>query len=166
VDDCALHVYRPEFWAVDISIPELSKPLRSRGNGDNFQSPMGVALVVVRRLLTVAITCTSFTESFRSSDRMVTFSVALLLFGLVVSNLWTQVFVGLTSFPLLTFTLWCIWICGDSSSDGGTVPAPLEFLLNFVESLRIRRPTSESSDDGSSRHSPSDSRSDVSGVSV
>jgi len=123
---------------------------------------MGVALVVVRHLHTQAIAFTSFTESFRSPDRMVTFSVALLLFGFVVSNLWTQLFVALTSFPLVTFTLWCIWMCRDSSSDGGTVPAYLKFLLKVVESLGIRRPTS--SEDGSSRHSPSSSRGGVSGV--
>jgi hypothetical protein len=129
---------------------------------------MGIALVVVRRLLTVAITCTSFTESFRSSDRMVTFSVALLLFGLVVSNLWTQVIVGLTSFPLLTFTLLCIWMCSDSSSVGETVPARLKFL-KVVEFLRIRtafpvRPASLASDDSSSRHSPNSSQGDATGV--
>ncbi len=128
---------------------------------------MGVALVVVRHLLSQAIAFTSFTEPFRSPDRMVTFSVALLLFGFVFSNLWTQLFVALTSLPLLTFALWCIWMCWDSRSDRGTVPAPLKFLLNVVESLRIRptfpvRPTS--SHDGSSRHSPSSSRGDVSGV--
>ena len=64
VDDHTLHLCRPEFWEGDLSIPELSKDLRSRGNGDNFQSPMGIALVVVRRLLTQAITFTSFTETF------------------------------------------------------------------------------------------------------
>jgi hypothetical protein len=169
VDDRTLHVCRPEFWAVGISKPELSKGLRSRGNGDRFQSPMGVALVVVRHLLTQAITFTSFTESFRSPDRMVTFSAALLLFCFVISNLWTQLFVALTSFPLLIFTLCCLWMCWDSSSDGGTVPAHLKFLPNVVQSLRIRapfpvRPASVASDDGSSRHSPSGSRGDVSGV--
>jgi hypothetical protein len=100
-------------------------------------------------------------------DRMVTFSVALLLFCFVISNLWTQLFVALTSFPLLAFTLWCLWICWDSSSDEGTVPARLEFLLNVVESLRIRPafPVSPTSSvGGSSRHSPSSSRGDVSGV--
>jgi hypothetical protein len=130
---------------------------------------MGVALVVVRHLLTQAIIFTSFTESFRSRDRMVTFSVALLLFCFVVSNLWTQLFVALTSFALLTFTLWCIWICWDFSSDGVTVPARLRFFLNVVESLRIRpafpvRPASLASDDGSNRHSPSGAQDDVSGV--
>jgi hypothetical protein len=46
----APYMCRPEFWAVGISKPELSKDLRSRsrGDGDNFQSPMGVAPVVVR----------------------------------------------------------------------------------------------------------------------
>jgi hypothetical protein len=166
VGDRILHVCRPEFWAVDISMPELSKDLWSRGNGDNFQSPMGVALVVVRHLLTQAITFTSFTESSRSRDRMVTFSVALLLFCFVISNRWTQAIVALTSFPLLTFTLWCIWMCWDSSSDGGTVPAHLKFPLNVIESLRIRTafPVLPGSDVGSSRHSPSSSRGDVSGV--
>jgi hypothetical protein len=128
---------------------------------------MGVALVVVRHLLTQAITFTSFTEYFRSRDRMVTFSVALLLSCFVVSNLWTQIFVALTSFLLFTFTLWCIWICWDFSSNGITVPARLKFLLDFVESLRIRTPTpvcptSLASDDGSNRHSPSGAQGDVS----
>jgi hypothetical protein len=97
---------------------------------------------------------------------MVTFAVALLLFCFVISNLWTQLFVALTSFPLIAFTLWCIWMCWDSSSDRGTVPARLRFLLNVVELLRIRRafPVRPASDDGSSRHSPSSSRGDVSGV--
>jgi hypothetical protein len=101
---------------------------------------------------------------------MVTFSVALLLFGFVVSNLWTQLFVALTSFTLLTFTLWCIWMCWDSSSDGGTVSAPLKFLLNVVELLctrtafPVRRPASLASEDGSSRHSPSGPQGDASGV--
>jgi len=130
---------------------------------------MGVALVVVRRLtrlLTQAITFTSFTESFRSPDRMATFSVALLLFCFVISNLWTQVIIALTTFPLLTFTLWCIWMCWDSSSDRGTAPARLNLLLDVAELLRIRpnRPASLASDDGSSRHSPSSSRGDVGGV--
>ena len=166
MDDCTLHVCRPEFWAVDIFIREFSKDLRSRGNGDHFQSPMGVALVVVRHLLSQAITFTSSTESFHSPDRMVTFLVALLLFGFVISNLWTQLFVALTSFPLLAFTLWCIWMCWDSSSDRGIVPARLKFLLDVVESLRIRPafPVRPASDDGTSRHSPSSSRGDVSGV--
>jgi hypothetical protein len=128
---------------------------------------MGVAHVVVCRLLTQAITFISFTESFRSPDRMVTFSVALLLFCFVISNLWTQAIVALTSFPLLTFTLWCIWMCWDSSSDGGTVPARRNFLLDAVELLRIRpgafpvrpaTPASLASDYGSSRLSPSSSR--------
>jgi hypothetical protein len=52
-------------------------------------------------------------------------------------------------------------MCWDSSSDGGTVPAHLKFLLNVFESLRIR---AAAADDGSSRHSPSGSRGDVSGV--
>ena len=128
---------------------------------------MGVALVVVRHLLTQTNTFISFTESFLSPDRMVTFSVALLLFGFVISNIWTQLFVALTSFPLLIFTLWCIWMCWDSR---GTAPARLKFLLKFVESLRIRtarafpvRPTSLSPVNGS-RHSPSSSRDDVSDV--
>jgi hypothetical protein len=103
---------------------------------------------------------------------MVTFSVALLLFCFVISNLWTQVFVALTSFPLFALTLWCLWMCWDSRSgnDGITVPARLEFLFNAVESLRIRtafpvrRDASLASGDGSSRHSPSSSRGDVSGV--
>ena len=170
MDDLTLHVCRPEFWAVDIFIPELSKDLRSGSNGDYFQSAMGVALVVVRHLHTQAIASTSFTESFRSPDRMVTFSIALLLFGFVVSNLWTQLFVALTSFPLVTLTLWCIWMCWDSSSDWGTVPARLKFLLQGVVSLCLRsarafpvRPASLASDDGS-RQSPSSSRGDVSGV--
>jgi hypothetical protein len=141
-------------------MPELSKDLRSRDNGDHFQSPMGVALVVVRHLLNQVITFTSFTESFRFPDRMVTFSVALLLFCFVISNLWTQVIVALTSFLLLAFTLCCLWMCWDSSSDGGTVPARLNFLLNVVESLRTLPafPVRPASDDGSSRHSPSSSR--------
>jgi hypothetical protein len=117
---------------------------------------MGVALVVVRRLLTQAITFTSFTESFYFPDRMVTFSVALLLFSFVISNLWTRLFVALTSLPLLAFTLWCIWMCSDSR---GTVPARLKFLLNVVESLRIRTvrdfPVLPASDDGSTRYPPS-----------
>jgi hypothetical protein len=172
VDDRNLHVCRPEFWAVGISRPELSKGLRSRGNGDSFQSPMGVALVVVRHLLTQAITFTSFTESFRSRDRMVTFSVALLLFCFVVSNLWTQLIVALTSFPLFAVTLWCIWICWDFSGDGVTVSARLKFLLNVMESLRkvrIRtpfpvRPASLAPDDGSNRHSSRGAQGVVSGV--
>ena len=115
-------------------------------------------------IFTQAITFISSTESFRSPDRMVTFSVALLLFGFVVSNIWTQLFVGLTSFPLLAFTLWCIWMCWDSSLRGN-LPASLKFFLNVVES-RIRpafllRPAS---DDGGSRLSPSSSRGDVGGV--
>ncbi|KAF8496545.1 hypothetical protein F5888DRAFT_1907347 [Russula emetica] len=93
---------------------------------------------------------------------MVTFSVALLLFCFVVSNLWTRLFIALTSFLLLTFTLWCIWTRRDTSSDWGTVPARLNFLSNVVESVR---PASLASDDGtSSRRSPSSSRGDVSGV--
>jgi len=93
---------------------------------------------------------------------MVTFSVALLLFGLVISNIWTQLFVALTSFPLLTFTLWCIWMCWDSR---GTVPAPLKFLLDVVESrIRPAFPLRPASDDGNSRNSPSSSRGDVGGV--
>jgi hypothetical protein len=106
-------------------------------------------------------------RNISARDRMVTFSVALLLFCFVVSNLWTQLFVALTSFLLFTFTLWCIWICWDFSSDGITVPARLKFLLDFVESLRIRTPTpvpptSLASDDGSNRHSPSGAQGDVS----
>ena len=105
-------------------------------------------------------------------DRMVTFSVALLLFCFVISNLWTQVFVGLTSFPLFALTLWCLWMCWDSrsGSDGRTVPAQLEFLFNAFESLRIRTAfparseATLASGDGSSRHSPHSSRGDVSGV--
>ena len=155
-----LHACRPEFWPVDVSIPELSKDLRSRGNGDNFQSPMGVALVVVRRPLIQTITFTSFTETFHSPDRMVTFSIALLLFCFVISNFWTQVIIALTSFPLLTFTLWCIWMCSDSKE---TVPGRLNLLFNVAELLRVR-PASLASDDGSSRHSPGSSRGDVGGV--
>jgi hypothetical protein len=126
---------------------------------------MGVAPVVVRHLLSQAITFTSFTGSSRSPNRMVTFSVALLLYGFVVSNLWTQLFVTLTSFPLLTFTLWCIWMCWDS--DGGTVPARLEFLesLRFLTARAFPvRAATLASDDGSSMHSPSNSRCNVSGV--
>jgi len=59
-------------------------------------------------------------------------------------------------------------MCWDTSSDGGTVPARPNFL---VESLRTsirtafpERPASLVSGDGSSRHSPSSSRRDVSGV--
>src|SRR6266849_10176337 len=129
---------------------------------------MGVALVVVRHLLSQAITFTSFTESFRSPDRMVTFSVGLLLFCFVISNIWTQLFIASTSFPLLAFTLWCLWMCWDTRS--GTIPARLKCLLNVVESLLIRpsfpvRPGSLASDDGSGRHStPSSSQGGVSGV--
>ena len=123
---------------------------------------MGVALVVVRHLLTQAITFISSTEPFRSPDRMITFSVAFLLFGLVISNLWTQLFVALTSFPLLAFTLWCIWMCWDSRV---TVPASLKFVLNVVESrIRPAFPLGPPSDDGSSRLSPSSSRGHVGNV--
>jgi hypothetical protein len=126
--------------------------------------------VVVRHLLlSQVIAFTSFTESFLSPDRMVTFSVALLLFGFVISNLWTQLFVALTSFPLLTFTLWCLSMCWDSSSDGEVPPTHLKYLFNIVESIR-KRPVlstaSLASDDGSSRHSPRNSQGDVSGVGV
>ena len=131
---------------------------------------MGVTLVVVRHLVYEAITFTLLTESFCSPDRMVTFSVALLLFCFVVSNRWTQLVVALTSFPLLTFTASCLWMCWISSSDWGTIPARLDFLLNLVvESLRIRtpvpvqvRPGSRASDDGSSRHLPNSSQGNVS----
>jgi len=51
------------------------------------------------------------------SDRMVTFSIALVLFCFVISNLWTQMFVGLTSAPMSFFTLWCLWITWKSPSD-------------------------------------------------
>ena len=171
MDNHTLHVCRPEFWAVDIFKAELSKDLRSRGHGDNFQSPMGVAHVVVRHHLSQA-TFTLFTGSSRFPNRMVMFSVALLLFCFVISNLWTQIFVGLTSFPLFALTLWCLWMCWDSrsGSDGRTVPAQLEFLFNAFESLRIRTAfparseATLASGDGSSRHSPSSSRGDVSGV--
>jgi len=40
---------------------------------------------------------------------MVTFSIALLLFCLVVSNIWTRIFMTLMSFSMLAFTTWCIW---------------------------------------------------------
>ena len=125
---------------------------------------MGVTLVVVRHLLPQAIAFISFTESFHSPNRMVTFSVGLLLLCFVISNLWTRSFVALTSFPVLTFILWCLWICLDSSSNGGTVPARLKFLYDFAESLRIcpAFPVRHTSDDGNSRHSPSSSRGDVS----
>jgi hypothetical protein len=130
---------------------------------------MGVAPVVVRLLLSQAVIFTSFTEFFRSPNRMVTFSAALLLFSFVVSNLWTQLFVALTSFPLLAFTLWCLWMGCDSSSDGGIVPARLKFLFNLVGSLRISpafpvQPPSFASDDGSSRHLPGSSQGDVRSV--
>ena len=164
----APYMCRPEFWAVNVSLSELSKDPRSRGHGDNFQSPMGVTPVVVRHLLSQAIAFASLMESFRSPDRMVTFSVALLLFCFVISNRWTQLVVALTSFPLFAFTLWCLWMCWDSSS--GTVPARLGFLLDVVELFRIRPafpvgPASLASYDGSSRHSASNSsQSNVSGV--
>ena len=48
---------------------------------------------------------------------MVTFSIALLLFCFVISNLWTQMFVGLTSAPMVFFTLWCLWTTWKSPSD-------------------------------------------------
>jgi len=48
---------------------------------------------------------------------MVTFSIALLLFGFVISNLWTQIFVALTSAPMISFTVWCLWITWESTSD-------------------------------------------------
>jgi hypothetical protein len=131
---------------------------------------MGIAPVVVRLLLSQAVIFTSFTEFFRSPDRMVTFSAALLLFSFVISNLWTQLFVALTSFPLLAVTLWCLWMGCDSSSDGGIVPARLKrILFNLVGSLRISpafpvHPPSLASDDGSSRHLPGSSQGDVRSV--
>jgi hypothetical protein len=125
------------------------------------------ALLLWSYVISQAITFTLFMESFRFPDRMVTFSVALLLLCFVVSNVWTQLFVASTSFPLLTFTFWCLWMCWDSSCDTGTVPAHPEFIFNVVKLLRIPvRPASTflASDDGSSRHSPSTSQGDVSGV--
>ncbi len=127
---------------------------------------MGIALVVVRHLLlSQAIAFASFTESFLSPDRMVTFSVALSLFGFVISNRWTQSFVAFTSFPLLIFTLSCLWMCWDSGSDGEVPPTRLRFLFNIVKLIH-KRPASLASDDGSSRHSPRSSQGDVSGVGV
>ena len=125
---------------------------------------MGVAHVVVRHHLSQA-TFTLFTGSSRFPNRMVMFSVALLLFCFVISNLWTQLFIALTSFPLLIFTFLCIWMCWDSSSDESTMAVPRIWLPDVVESLRIRaamRTASLASGDDSRRHSPCSSQGDVS----
>ncbi|KAI9509036.1 hypothetical protein F5148DRAFT_814390 [Russula earlei] len=50
---------------------------------------------------------------------MVTFSVALLLFCFVVSNIWTRVFMSLMSAAAICFTIGCIWTTWESNNDGG-----------------------------------------------
>jgi len=88
---------------------------------------------------------------------MVTFSVALLLFCFVVSNLWTRIFVALISAPMVFFTLWCLWITWEFTNDRevwlrGFRPSIARALqgirssaLRAVESLR-NRPASHAQD--------------------
>jgi hypothetical protein len=51
-------------------------------------------------------------------NRLVTFSVALLLFGFVISNNWTRIIVAVTSAPLVSLTVVCIRTIWETSDDG------------------------------------------------
>ena len=66
---------------------------------------MGIAHVVVRRLLSLEPWFCRYVRNFSSPDRMVTFFVALLCFCFVISNPWTRVIVGLTSALVVALTV-------------------------------------------------------------
>jgi len=95
-------------------------------------------------------------------NRLVTFSVALLLFGFVVSNNWTRIIVAVTSAPVVALTVGCIWATWESGNDRGvwldgfqpSIVRALQFehlpsfVLRVIDPLR-NRPTSRGPDDAS-----------------
>jgi hypothetical protein len=89
-----------------------------------------------------------------SPDRMITFSVALLCFSLVVSNPWTRIIVGVTSGLVATLTVlslriawgsgsaWSVWVdgllpslIGPLQRVRGGVERLILFVLGVIESL-------------------------------
>jgi hypothetical protein len=101
--------------------------------------------------------------------RMVTFSVALLLFCFVVSNLWTRTFVALMSAFVSALIVWWLWIAWKSDinvkrwldglhSSGAQHTTPHQGLVAHMKSLALGAVQSLRS------HLPSQTPNDVSGV--
>jgi len=105
-------------------------------------------------LETLAIIC-SLPWSFLMWS-MVTFSIALLLFCFVISNLWTRIIVASTSTTMVFFTLWClwsgkstsnrqVWLCGIRPSIARALQDIKSSALRAVEPFR-NRPASHAQD--------------------
>jgi hypothetical protein len=91
---------------------------------------MGIAHVVVCHFLVLSFTFTGiYSNAPPRPNRLVTFSVALLLFGFVISNDWTRIIVAVTSAPVVALTVGCIWTTWETSDDGGV------WLYGFQSSL-------------------------------
>jgi len=110
-------------------------------------------------------------------NRLVTFSVALLLFGFVISNNWTRIIVAVTSAPVVALTVGCIWTTWESGNDRGvwldgfqpSIVRALQFehlpsfVLRVIDPLR-NRPTSRGPDDASGVRVSTEPQGDGDGV--
>jgi hypothetical protein len=123
--------------AVDLPLPAHPPKIWSGADCHHLQSPMGTADVGVGHLLNIR----DFSELIASprtvGDRMVMFSIAVLLFCFSISNPSTRIFVAVTLVMVAALVWWCIKSSWESSEERGWASSSLRsYFCRALDHIR------------------------------